>query len=134
VKLRYLAVLAVTGAVLLCASSAMARKSFPTTITHDGSVALGSGGIYLDSGHVSSPQFRCRFFRVVGLIGHYPSGRTEALDLGFTSIRGAWATKADLTGTDRVRATVARSTFRRHGKRKVCRADYVTFPTPTPTP
>jgi hypothetical protein len=131
VKLRYLAVLAVTGAVLLCATSAMARKSFPSTITHEGSVALGTGGTFVSSGHVSSPQFRCRSFRLVVLFGHYPSGRTEPLDLDLTSVRGAWATKADLTGTDRVRATVARSTFRLHGKRKVCKSDSVVFPTPT---
>jgi len=131
VKLRYLAVLAATGAALLFASSAMARRSFPTTITHDGSVALGAGGIYLDSGHVTSPQPRCRFLRLVTLIGHYPSGRTELLDLDLTSAGGAWATKADLTGTDRVKVRVRQSTFRRHGKRKVCRADTVVFPTPT---
>ena len=131
-KLRYLAALATTGAVLLFASSAMARKSFPSTITHDGSVALGTGGIYVDSGHVTSPQFRCRDLRFFALIGHYPSGRTEVLDIGLTSIMGAWATKADLTGTDRLRATVARSTFRKHGKRKICRSDSVVFPSPIP--
>ena len=75
-KLRYLAVLAATGAVLLFASSAIARTSFPTTITHDGSVALGAGGTFVDSGHVSSPRFQCRALRIVTLFGHYPSGRT----------------------------------------------------------
>jgi hypothetical protein len=131
VKLRYFSVLAVTGVVLLCASSAMARRSFPTTINYDGSAPVGTGGTFVSSGHLSSPQFRCRSFRLVILFGHYPSGRTEPLDLDLTSVHGAWATKADLTGTDRVRATVARSTFRRHGKRKVCRSDSVVFPTPT---
>jgi hypothetical protein len=133
VKLRYLAVLAATGAVLLCASSAMARRSFPTTITHDTTVALGTGGIYVDSGHVSSPRFQCRLLRVVKLIGHYPSGRTQLLDIDLTSFRGAWATKADLTGTDRLRARVTKSKFGRRGHRKVCQADSVGFPAP-PTP
>jgi hypothetical protein len=132
VKLRNLAVLAATGAVLLFASSAIARTSFPTTITHDGSVALGAGGTFVDSGHVTSPQFRCRSLRLVTLIGHYPSGRTELLDLDLTSAKGAWATKADLTGTDRVKARVRSSSFRRHGHRKVCQADTVVFPTPSP--
>ena len=132
-KLRYLAVLAAMGVVLLCASSALARRSFPTTITHDGSVALGTEGIYLDSGNVSSPNHRCEFFRVVTLIGHYPSGRTKLLDIDLTSfLGGAWATKADLTGTDRLKARVRRSTFRRHGHRKVCQADTVVFPAPAP--
>jgi hypothetical protein len=132
VKLRNLAVLAVTGAVLLFASSAIARKSFPTTITHDGFVAPGAGGIFVDSGHVTSPQFRCRSLRVVTLIGHYPSGRTKLLDIDLTSLRGAWATKADLTGTDRVKARVRKSSFRRHGHRKVCRPDSVVFTHPAP--
>jgi hypothetical protein len=131
VKLRNLAVLAVTGAVLLFASSAIARKSFPTTITHDGSVPL-AGGYFVESGHVSSPRFQCRSLRLVKLIGHYPSGRTELLDIDLTSARGAWATKADLTGTDRLRARVGKYTFRRHGHRKVCRADSVVFPAPAP--
>jgi hypothetical protein len=133
VKLRNLAVLAVMGAVLLFASSAIARKSFPTTITHDGSVPLGVGGTFVvDSGHLASPQFRCRSLRVVTLIGHYPSGRTELLDADLTSLKGAWATKADLTGTDRVTARVRKSSFRRHGHRKVCRADSVGFSAPAP--
>ena len=129
-KLRCLAVLAATGAVLLCAGSAMAQRSFPTTITHDGSVALGAGGTFVDSGHVSAPRFQCRLLRVVKLIGHYPSGRRELLDIDLTSAGGAWATKADLTGTDRVRARVRKSSFRRHGDRKVCQADSVVFPAP----
>ena len=129
-KLRYLAVLAVTGAVLLCASSAMARRSFPSTITHDGSVPVG-GGLVVSSGHVSSPQFRCRGFRAVTLIGHFPSGRTELLDIDITSALGAWGTKADFSGTDQLKARVRKSTFRRHGKRKVCRADSVVV-TPPP--
>jgi hypothetical protein len=133
VKLRYLAVLAATGAVLLFASSAMARRSFPTTITHDGSVALGAGGTFVDSGHVSSPNHRCEFFRVVTLIGHYPSGRTKLLDIDLTSFfGGAWGTKADLTGTDRLQARARKSSFRRHGHRKVCQADAVVFPAPAP--
>jgi hypothetical protein len=130
VKLRYLAALATTCAVLLFASSAMARTSFPTTITHDGSVALGTGGTYLNSGHVSSPRLQCRVLRIVKLFGHYPSGRTELLDIDFTSFRGAWATKADLTGTDRLRARVTKYRFGRRD-RKVCRADSVVFPPPT---
>ena len=131
-KLRYLAALAATGAVLLFASSAMARGSFPTTITNDGSVALGTGGTFVVSGHVTSPQFRCRSLRLVTLSGHYPSGRTQLLDLDLTSARGAWATKADLTGTDRVKVRVRKSSFRRHGSRKVCQADTIVFPTPSP--
>ncbi len=130
-KLRYLAALATTGAVLLFASSAVARTSFRTTITHDGSVALGAGGFYVDSGHLSSPRFQCRVLRLVKLIGHYPSGRTKLLDIDLTSFNGAWATKADLTGTDRLRARVAKSTFGRRGDRKVCRANSVVFPAPT---
>jgi hypothetical protein len=93
-------------------------------------VALGAGGTYVDSGHVISPQFRCRYLRIVTLIGHYPSGRTKLLDADLTSLNGAWATKADLTGTDRVKARVRKSSFRRHGDRKVCRADTVVFPAP----
>jgi hypothetical protein len=131
VKLRYLAVFAATGIVLFCASSALARRSFPTTITHDGSVALGTGGTFVDSGHVSSPNPRCEPFRVVTLIGRYPSGRTKLLDIDLTSfLGGAWATRADLTGTDLLKARVRRSSFRRHGHRKVCRADSVAFPAP----
>ncbi|MEK6272229.1 MAG: hypothetical protein AABM42_06235 [Actinomycetota bacterium] len=127
-----MAVLAATGAVLLFASSAIARTSFPTTITHDGSVPLGDGGTFVDSGHVTSPRFRCRALRIVTLTGHYPSGRTELLDIDLTSAGGAWATKADLTGTDRVRARARKYTFGRQGHRKVCRADSVVFPAPAP--
>ena len=131
-KLRNLAVLAATGAVLLFASSAIARTSFPTTITHDGFVPLGDGGTFIDSGTVTSPRFRCRALRIVTLTGHYPSGRRKLLDIDVTSARGAWATKADLTGTDRVMARVRKSSFRRHGNRKVCQRDSVVFPTPAP--
>jgi hypothetical protein len=130
VKLRNLAVLVATGAVLLFAGSAIARTSFPTTITHDGSVALGAGGTFVDSGHVSAPRFQCRVLRVVKLIGHYPSGRRELLDIDLTSAGGAWATKADLTGTDRVKARVRKYTFGRRGHRKVCQADAVIFSAP----
>jgi hypothetical protein len=133
VKLRYLAVLATTGAVLLFANSAMARRSFPTTITHENSTPLGTEGTFVDSGHVSSPNHRCESFRVVTLIGHYPSGRTELLDIDLTSFfGGAWGTKADLTGTDRVKARARKSSFRRHGHRKVCQADTVVFQAPSP--
>jgi hypothetical protein len=129
VKLRYLAVLAATGAVLLFASSAIARTVFPTTITHDGSVPL-AGGYFVESGHLSSPRFQCRLLRVVKLVGHYPSGRTQLLDIDFTSARGAWATKADLTGTDHLTARVTKYKFGRRGHRKVCRPDSVVFPAP----
>ena len=78
-----------------------------------------------------SPRFQCRALRLVKLIGHYPSGRTELLDLDLTSAGGAWATKADLTETDRVKARVAKYTYGRRGNRKVCQPDSVVFPTPT---
>jgi hypothetical protein len=125
-KLTYLALLAATAAVLVCASSAMAR-SFPTTITHDGSVALGTTGISVDSGRVRSPKPFCQLFRIVKLVGHYPGGTTKLLDVDFTSVKGAWGTKADLTGADRVTARATRFAFRRHGHRKVCLADAVSF-------
>lgn len=131
-KIRYVAVLAVTGAVLMCAGIAMAgRQSFPTTITHDGSVPVGAGGTFVSSGHLTSPRFQCRVLRLVKLVGHYPSGRTELLDLDLTSAGGAWATKANLTETDRVRARVAKYRFGRRGNRKVCQPDSVVFPSPT---
>jgi hypothetical protein len=115
----------------LCASSALARRSFPTTITHEASTPVGVDGTFVDSGYVSSPNHRCEFFRVVTLIGHYPSGREKLLDIDLTSfLGGAWATRADLTGTDLLKARVRRSSFRRHGHRKVCRADSVAFPPP----
>jgi len=133
VRFRHLAVLAVTGAVvLLFASSAMARRSFETTINYDGSAPVGTGGIFVSSGHLSSSRVQCRVLRLVKLVGHYPSGRTELLDIDFTSFRGAWATKADLTDTDHATARVAKYTFGRKGHRKVCRADSVTFPSPIP--
>jgi hypothetical protein len=125
-KLTYFALLAATAAVLVCASSAMAR-SFPTTITHDGSVALGTTGISVDSGRVRSPKPFCQLFRIVKLVGHYPGGTTKLLDVDFTSVKGAWGTKADLTGADRVTARATRFAFRRHGHRKVCLADAVSF-------
>jgi hypothetical protein len=116
----------------MCAGIAMAgRQSFPSTITHDGSVPVGGGGIFVSSGHVTSPRFQCRVLRLVKLVGHYPSGRTELLDLDLTSAGGAWATKADLTETDRVRARVAKYKFGRRGNRKVCQPDSVVFPSPT---
>ena len=125
--------LAVTGAVvLLFASGAMARRSFPTTINYDGSARVGTGGIFVSSGHLSSSRVQCRVLRLVKLVGHYPSGRTELLDIDFTSFSGAWATKADLTETDHVRARVAKSTFGRKGHRKVCRATRSIFPSPIP--
>jgi hypothetical protein len=130
VKPKYLAVLAVTGAVLLCASSAMARRSFPTTINYDDSAPVGTGGTFVSSGHLSSPRIQCRALRVVKLIGHYPSGRTELLDIDFTSFNGAWATKADLTGTDHLTARVTKYKFGRKGHRKVCQPDSVGFPSP----
>jgi hypothetical protein len=128
-KLTYLAALAATGAVLLCASSATAR-SFPTAITHDGSVALGATGTVVDSGRVKSRKARCRFLRLVKLVGHYPDGTTKLLDVDFTSARGAWGTKADLTGADRAKAVATRSSFGRRGHRKVCRPASVVFSVP----
>ena len=125
-KLRYLAVLAVTGAVLLCASSATAR-SFPTTITHDGSVALGATGTYLDSGRVKSSKGACRSLRLVKLVGYYPNGTKKLLDVDISSLLGAWGTKADLTGVERAKAVATRFKFGRHGHRKVCRSASVSF-------
>ena len=131
-KLRYLAALAVTGAVLAFAGSAIAgRQSFPTTIIYSGSEPTGPGGTFVSSGHLSSPRPQCRALRLVKLVGHYPSGRTELLDLDLTSLNGAWATKADLTDTDRVRARVTKYTYGRRGNRKVCQPDSVGFPSPT---
>lgn len=130
-KLRYLAVLAVTGAVLVFTSSATARKFFPTTIVHDSLVEVAPTGTFVVSGHLSSPHPGCRSLRVVTLVGRYPSGSTSLLDIDLTSFLGsAWATKADLTGAERIRATVTKSAFGRRGHRKVCRADTVGFPAP----
>jgi hypothetical protein len=134
VKLRYLAVLAATGIVLLCAGTAMARKSFSTTITHDGSNPVGTEGVYIESGQVNSSRLPCRALRLVKLIGHYPSGRTELLDVDLTSLNGAWATKADLTDTDQLKARVAKFKYGRRGHRKVCQADSVVYASPIPTP
>ena len=128
-KLRYLAVLAATGAVLLCASSAIAR-SFPTAITHDGSVALGATGTFVDSCRVKSRKGRCRILRLVKLVGHYPNGTTQLLDIDFTSLEGAWGTKANLTGVDHAKAVATRFAFGRHGHRKVCRPASVVFSVP----
>jgi len=128
-KLTYFALLAATAAVLVCASSAMAR-SFPTTITHDGSVALGTTGISVDSGRVRSPKPFCQLFRIVKLVGHYPNGTTKLLDVDFTSAMGAWGTKGNLTGVDRAKAVATRSSFGRHGHRKVCRPASVVFSVP----
>ena len=132
-KLRYLVVLAAMGAILVFASSAMARRVFPTTIIHDGSAAL-TGGYSVESGHLSTPRSQCRLLRLVKLIGHYPSGSTKVLDLDLTSFRGAWAMKADLTGTDHLTARVTKYKFGRRGHRKVCQADSVGFSPPPPAP
>jgi hypothetical protein len=126
-KLRYLAMLAATGALLLGADSAIAR-SFPTTITYDGSAPVGGGNTVIDSGHVSSPKRFCTYFRSVTLIGHYPNDTKKPLDFDLTSFRGAWATKASHAGADRVRVHVDKQSFRRHGHRKVCRAASVAIP------
>jgi hypothetical protein len=122
-----LAVLAVSGAFLLGADSAVAR-SFPTTITYDGSVALSGGNTFVDSGHITSSKSFCTRLRLVTLVGHYPDGTSKLLDVAFTSLRGAWATKASHTGADRLRAKVTRSSFRRHGHRKVCEGASVAVP------
>ena len=112
--------LLVAGAVLMLGvGAASARTSYPSEITRESSVEL-PGGKTLASGEVTSPYRLCSVLRGVKLIGHYPDGSTELLDVGLTSINGAWATKADLSGADRVKAVALRSAFRVHHRRKVC--------------
>ena len=73
----------------------MAGANVPsTTITHDDSVDLGNGK-FLFSGQVTSHRQVCEVFRSVKLTAHYPSGRTQVLDLDTTSVGGAWAMKAE---------------------------------------
>ena len=120
-QLRYAAVLVLSAACLLGTNSAFARTSFPTTITYDGSVDLG-GGKFIDTGRVKSTRWFCSFVRTVSLIGHYPDDTKHVLDQDFTSISGAWATKADRTGVQRVTAKASREVFHVHHHRKVCEA------------
>jgi hypothetical protein len=82
----------------------------PTTITHDGEVAL-SNGEFLITGQVGSQRQICRFFRVVTVKAHYPDGRTRILDSDINSRRGAWAVKADINGADRLKAKATRQVF-----------------------
>ncbi|MGH2925539.1 MAG: hypothetical protein ACRDK1_06135 [Solirubrobacterales bacterium] len=79
-------------------------KHYAATITHDASTDLGDG-TFLVAGHIES-RARCMFLRVVTLRAHYLNGHHRLLDIIFTGFSGAWASKADLTGVDRVKATV----------------------------
>lgn len=129
--------LAVTAGVTLAVGMATARPSYPTKITYDGSIAL-SRGQFLLTGHVASPHYFCRLGRAVKLKAHYPDGKTKLLDFGLTSMNGAWATKADLTGADRLKAKVQRASFislrspGRQTHRTVCQADAIVFSVPHP--
>ncbi len=113
-------ILVVAGAALtLGVGVASARTSYPSEITHEDSVAL-PGGKTLVSGQVTSPSRLCSALRGVKLIAHYPDGSNELLDIDLSSVGGAWAAKADLTGADRLKAVAVRSAFRVHHRRKVC--------------
>ena len=100
-------------------ATASARTSYPTKISHDGSVTL-PGGQTLDTGHVTSTYRRCSRFRGMKLIGHYPDGGTKLLDIDLTSFGGAWATKADLAGASASRPWQIKETLRIHHRRRVC--------------
>ncbi len=127
---RAISILFVAAVVgILGVATASARTSFPTKITHDGSVTL-PGGETIVSGHVTSSYRLCSLLRAMKLIGHYPDGSAQLLDAALTSIRGAWATKADLSGADRVKAVVTKSAFRIHHRRKVCEPAAVVWALP----
>jgi hypothetical protein len=113
-------------AVVLLWAGTASGTTYSTTITHDGSATL-TGGSTVDSGHVKSSGRLCSLFRTVKLFAHYPDGSTQLLDIDLTSVRGAWATKADLDGADRVKAKAIRESFRVHHHRKVCKAAAVVW-------
>jgi hypothetical protein len=110
--------LAVSVALLLLASSAIARSSFPSAITHVGSESVG-GGKFLDSGRVTSPKGACTRLRVVKLVGQRQSGATELLDFDVTSFSGTWATTAPHAPFGKVTATAVKERLS-HG-RIVCK-------------
>ncbi len=86
--------------------------SITSTITHDETVELG-GAKALIGGQVISHREVCQINRLVKLTAHYPSGRTQLLDLDITSDGGAWSMKADISGADRLKAKVTREARRR---------------------
>jgi hypothetical protein len=117
-KLRVLVLLAVSGALLLGASSAAARTSFPSTITHVGSESVG-GGKFVDSGRVTSPKSACTRLRLVKLVGKLPNGTKGPLDFDLTSFKGAWATTAPHAPFAKITATAVKE--RLHHGRIVCK-------------
>ena len=115
---------------VLGTGTAVARRSIPTTITHDSHVQLGSS-VFLDTGHLTSRSAYCRALREVRLVGMASDGTTTDLDVDLSSYFGAWATLGDYSGYTRVKAKATRLKFRTHsGRRKVCARAVVIWPAP----
>ena len=67
---------------------ATAAKPRRTKVTLESSVAVDDG-YYVDSGQVLSSSVRCRFFRIVKLVGIRAGGTKKLLDIALTSFGGA---------------------------------------------
>jgi hypothetical protein len=115
-KLRSLVVLVATGAVLVAASSASARTSFSSTITHTGSESAG-GGKFIDSGQVTSAKSACERLRGVKLIGQL-NGTSGLVDIDITSFNGAWAARVPHAPFTKITAVAVKERF--HHGRVVC--------------
>ena len=118
--------MAAIACVILGAGSAPASSTFSTKITHDATVPLGNGEFIL-TGHLRSRKSDCLYLRLVKPIGHRTDGSRKMLDFDVTSLHGAWAAKAKLSGIDRVKAKVVK-TSTENGD--VCQADTVVFSVP----
>ena len=119
--------LALAATLVVGVSAAFAAKTYTTHI-----VFLGNDGPSLQDqtlfGDLNTNR-KCRSARLMGLFKQTSNGLKE-LDLDFTSLHGAWALRADLTGTPDLTIKATREK-RKHG-RVVCKPAKITLSAGSP--
>ena len=117
-----LVVLAMAATLLVGVAGAWAARSFTTHIVFLGNSGPSAADQTLYGDLNTSPK--CRGARTVGLFKKTRSG-FRLIDIDLSSFNGAWALRADLTGSPDLAVQVKREK-RNHG-RVVCKAATITL-------
>ena len=114
----------VAGAAILCgsvAAAAQAGTTYPTTINYRTQSGLPGDEVF--AGDLQSPKHACERLRTVGGFADFGSG-FELFDIDYSSLRGAWAVRGDVTGATEFKFRVAYQRYRHFA----CAADSVVVP------
>jgi hypothetical protein len=129
VRRKAILVIALAATLVIGVSAALAARSYSTKI-----VFLGNSGPTSDPNDQTfygdlNAHGRCVTARTVGLFKKTSTGDYKLLDVDFSSYNGAWALRAELTGSPDLAVRVKRE--KRHHGRIVCKAATLTL-TPNP--